>query len=80
MSRFDEVRERVQRVQDKMFPMMIWMSETAKKRISKGRVALMENGIRSRALELDPIEKLVGFPDGLVDSEFEFKRGDQCMI
>ena len=60
--------------------MLEWICETAKQRIVRGRVVLLENGSTSRAFNLDCFESLVGLPDGLTTDEFEYMKGDQCML
>ena len=57
------------------------MARTARDRVRKGRIALLENPHTSRAYHLDFLEDLDGVEDGLVyDTFFEYVVGDQCML
>ena len=80
-SRFQHVRERVDKTRLEHIPMLKWMVRTAKERVRRGRIALLENPATSRAYSLDFLEDLEGTEDGtLEDVIFEYIIGDQCML
>ena len=80
MARFPHVEERVLQEQEEHRPMLSWVGRISKRRIEMGRVVLLENGQTSRALKLEELASLEGTPDGLVDTEFEWVVGDQCLM
>ena len=61
--------------------MLKWVAERVKDRVDKGRIALLENGLTSQALDLSYFQNLEGLEDGIVPgASFEFISGDQCMV
>ena len=75
------VADRVEEDQHHHLPMLRWVVSTAKKRMEKGRIVILENGWRSFALSLDCMNRFIDFPDGLVpEASFQGSRGDHCML
>ena len=61
--------------------MLQWIARRAADRVKKGRIALIENPAKSRALKLDFLNDLDGLEDGmLAEALFEYVIGDQCML
>ena len=80
-SRFDHIAARVQQEQKEHTPMLKWVADVAAGRVQKGRIALLENGLTSSALDLSYFQRLEGLEDGIVPgATFEFVSGDQCMV
>ena len=62
-------------------PMLLWIAEKVRDRVRRGRLALVENPEKSRALQLECFTELEGLEDGLIeDAYFRFVVGDQCML
>ena len=75
MARSEDTREHWERIRAEHMPMLWWMADTAKNRISKGRIVLLEQGWRCLSLTLKCFVDLIGLEDGVDDEAyFEFVR------
>ena len=62
-------------------PMIEWIAKKVKDRITRGRIAVLENPATSRAYKLESLADLDGIEDGLLDDTyFDYVIGDQCML
>ena len=80
MARYEHVREHYEDLRERSLPMLGWIAETAEKRASKGRLVLLENGWFCDSLNTTPFERLYEIKDSTTGEQFEFVRGDQCML
>ena len=79
-ARYPSFAIRNELTQKEHIPMLKWIAKIARRRVEKGRLVLLENGQTSRAYKLEPLADLEGMPDGLMDTQFDYVVGDQCLL
>ena len=81
IARSEDTREHWERIRAEHMPTLWWIADTARSRIAKGRLVLLEQGWRCLSLKLKCFVDLIDMGDRVDDDAyFQFVRGDGCEV